>query len=98
MDMFAIARMVKLATAVVVGVIVAGILCHLLGANASNGIVSAIYDAARFLVGPFHGLFTLKDAKAEIAVNWGIAAVVYAVVGALIARALMGASMGGGWR
>jgi len=93
--------MIKIVTALVVGVIVVGILCHLLGANASNGVVSTIYDIDRFLVGPFRGLFTLKDAKAEIAVNWGIAAVVYAVVGALIARLLTAASVGGGrsrWR
>jgi len=100
--MFLLARMIKLAAALVVGVIVAGILCHVLGANASNGVVSAIYDAARFLVGPFHGLFTLSNHKLEIAVNWGIAAVVYAVVAALLARLLVsagaaGSGVGGGW-
>ena len=91
-DMFVLTRIVKLAAALVVGVIVAGILCHVLGANASNGVVSAIYDAARFLVGPFHGLFQLSNPKVEIAVNWGIAALVYALVAWLIVRLLIAAS------
>src|SRR3954468_9905617 len=75
--MFLLARIVKLAAALVVGVIVAGILCHVLGANASNDVVSVIYDVNRVLVAPFRGLFSLDDNKLEIAINWGIAAVVY---------------------
>ena len=98
--MFLLARMVKLAGALVVGVIVAGILCHVLGANASNGVVSALYDVDKVLVGPFRGLFSLSDHKLEIAINWGIAAVVYGIAATLIARALLAASAatGGGFR
>src|SRR3954453_15222369 len=96
--MFLIARMVKLAATLVVGAIVVGILCHVLGANASNGVVSAIYDVHRFLVGPFRGLFSINDAKLEIAVNWGIAAAVYALVAALLIRALLAGAVSGGWR
>jgi hypothetical protein len=97
--MFFLARMIKLAAALVVGVIVAGILCHVLGANASNGVVSAIYDVDRVLVGPFRGLFSLSDHKLEIAINWGIAAAVYALAAALLARLLLaaGAAGEGGW-
>ena len=92
--------MVKLAAALVVGVIVAGILCHVLGANASNGVVSAIYDVDRVLVAPFRGLFSLDDNKLEIAINWGIAAAAYALVAALLMRLLVaaGAADGIGWR
>src|SRR3954451_4411866 len=95
-----LARMVKLAGTLVVGVIVVGILCHVLGANASNGIVSAIYDVDKVLVGPFHGLFSLDNPKVEIAVNWGLAAVVYAIATALIVRLLLAAAAaeGFGWR
>jgi hypothetical protein len=89
--MFMLARMVKLAGALVVGVIVAGILCHVLGANASNDVVSAIYSVDRVLVAPFRGLFSLDDNKLEIAINWGIAAVVYGLAATLIARALLAA-------
>ena len=37
------------------------------------------------LAGPFDGMFTLNSADATIAVNWGIAAVVYLIVGAVVA-------------
>ena len=98
--MFLLARMIKLAAALVVGVIVAGILCHVLGAHASNGVVSTIYDVDRVLVSPFRGLFSLSDHKLEIAVNWGIAAIVYALAAALLVRLLLSAGTvgsGGGW-
>ena len=54
-----------------------------------NDIVSTVRDAAKALVGPFDGMFTLDDADATIAVNWGIAAVVYLIVGAIVARLIM---------
>ena len=44
--MYALARVVRLVTGVVVALIVAGILIHVLDANTSNVIVSAIDDAA----------------------------------------------------
>ena len=46
-------------------------------------------DAGKFLVGPFDGLFTMDDAKWELAVNWGIAAALWLVAGALVARLLV---------
>ena len=100
--MILLARMVRLVTALVVGVIVVGIFGHVLGANPGNGLVSAVYDVDRWLVSPFAGLFSLHDQKAEIAVNWGIAAAVYALVGGLIARLLVAGATAGsggyGWR
>jgi uncharacterized protein YggT (Ycf19 family) len=86
--MLMLARMVKLVATLVAGVIVLGILLHVFDANSSNALVSAVYDVCRPLVAPFKDLFNLKDAKAQIALNWGIAAAVYALVGALIARVL----------
>jgi hypothetical protein len=83
-----LARLVRLAAGVVAAIIVAGILLVVLNANSSNDIVSTVNDAARWLVGPFDGMFTLDSGKATIAVNWGIAAVVYLIVGGLIARAI----------
>jgi hypothetical protein len=85
----ALARMVMLAGTVVFAVIVIGILLVVLGANQSNTLVSAAHDAARWLAGPFDQLFTFDNHKTEIAVNWGIAAVVYAAVARLIARVLL---------
>jgi hypothetical protein len=82
------ARVVRLITALVVGLIVVGIVLVVLDANASNGLVKALLDAARWLVGPFKGIFSLDSHKATVAVNWGLAAVVYGAVGTLIARLL----------
>ena len=86
-----LARIIKLASRVVAGVIVVGIALHVLGANADNAVVSLVYDVCRPLVAPFKDLFDLDDAKWQIAVNWGIAAAVYAAVGTLLARLLAGA-------
>ena len=66
--------------------IVLGILFVVLEANTGNSIVSFVLDVADFLVGPFDGLFTPKDPKLEVVINYGIAAVIYLVVGSLIAR------------
>jgi hypothetical protein len=90
-----LARIVRLVTAVVVGVIVVGIVLHLLGANGGNAIVSVVYDVAGWLVTPFKGIFSLDSAKGEIAANWGLAAVVYAIVGGLVGRLLAGMATGG---
>ena len=72
--MLMLARMVKLAATLVAGIIVLGILLHVLGANASSGVVKLVYDIDRPLVSPFDTLFNLRNAKVQIAVNWGIAA------------------------
>jgi hypothetical protein len=88
------ARIVRLITALVVGVIVVGIVLHLLGANGGNAVVSAIYDVAGWLVTPFKSVFSVHGQKAHIAVNWGLAAIVYAIVGGLIARLLAGVGAG----
>lgn len=66
--------------------IVLGIVFVVLEANPDNSIVSFVLDVADFLVGPFDALFTPKDEKLEVAINYGIAAVIYVIVGSLIAR------------
>ncbi len=84
-----IARVVILAASVVAAILVLGIVLVALGANASNDLVQLVRDAARFLAGPFDGLFTLDSNKATTAVNWGIAAVVWYALGHFIARLLL---------
>src|SRR5436190_10821605 len=81
-----LARAISMVAAVVALILVLGIALVLLKANPSNQIVSAIHDAAQWLAGPFDGLFNLSKHRTEIAVNWGIAAVVWLVVGRLVAR------------
>lgn len=86
--MSGIARIVSLITSVVVGLIVVAIVLVLLEASRQNGIVDWLIGAGDFLTKPFHGIFNLDRRKAEVAVNWGLAALVYAFVGGFIARLL----------
>jgi hypothetical protein len=90
--MLAIARVIRTATWLAVLLIAVGILLFVLSANAHNTIVSDIHDAAGWLTTPFHGLFSVKGPKVHLAVNWGVAAIVYLIVGhflaSLAARAL----------
>jgi len=84
-----LARAVILVATVVALVLILGIVLVVLGANRSNGLVQVVHDAASFLAGPFDGLFNLARHKVEVAVNWGIAAVVWYALGRLIARLLL---------
>ncbi len=86
--LWGLARIVSLVTSVVVGLLVIGIVLVLLEANRSNEIVNALLDAGKFLAGPFDNVFKLDSHKANIGVNWGLAAAVYAVAGGLLARLL----------
>jgi hypothetical protein len=81
-----LARIIQLVVSVVVLIIIAGILLVVLKANPSNSIVTDVHGWARSLAGPFDGMFSFHSANVTIAVNWGIAAVVYLFVGGLIAR------------
>jgi len=81
-----LARVVHLVVTVVVVIIVAGILLVVLKANPGNTIVSDVHGWARSLAGPFDGIFSFHSARVAIAVNWGIAAVIYLFVGGLIVR------------
>jgi hypothetical protein len=86
--LWGVARVVSLTTSVVVGLIVIGIVLVLLEANRDNAIVGWLLDAAAWLAGPFDNVFSMDSRKERIAVNYGLAAVVYAVLGGLIARLL----------
>jgi hypothetical protein len=83
-----LARVVHVVLSIVVFIIVAGILLVVLKANPTNSIVSHVRDWARSLAGPFDGIFSFHSANTAIAVNWGIAVVVYLFVGGLIAQLL----------
>jgi uncharacterized protein YggT (Ycf19 family) len=79
-------RIVLIITGLVVASIVLGILLVVLGANLDNPVASFLHSVAEWLVTPFKALFTLKQEKIQVAVNGGVAAVVYLVIGLLIAR------------
>jgi hypothetical protein len=81
-----IARLITMIASIVALILVVGIALVVLKANPSNQVVSAITDAARWLAGPFDGMFSFAKHRVEVAVNWGIAAVVWFLVGRLLAR------------
>jgi hypothetical protein len=86
--LWGIARIVSLITMVVVGIIVIAIVLVLLEANRDNAIVDFFRDAAAWLAEPFDNVFKLDTRKENIAVNFGLAALVYAIAGGLIAKLL----------
>src|SRR5437588_5523676 len=84
-----LARIVRSLASIIALIIIAAIVLFVVGANPSNGIVKAIHDAGAWLVGPFKNLFSIHNAKVAMAVNWGLAALVYLVVGHFIASLLV---------
>ncbi len=85
---FAIAKAITTIAAIIATLIVVGIVLVLLKANPANDIVDALREIARFFAQPFDAIFELERRRPEIALNWGIAAVVYLVVAGLIAKLL----------
>lgn len=85
----ALARLIRGIAGIVAAIIVAAILLRLLSANPHNTVVSDIHDAGAWLVGPFKSIFSVGDAKTSMAVNWGIAAVVYLAVAHVLASLLV---------
>ena len=81
-----IARLIRLAAIVLALIIALGIAFKALGANSHNTIVSGVHDAGHALASPFNNMFKVDGAKATLAVNWGIAVVVYLAIGFAIAR------------
>lgn len=86
----AVSRVVLGITAVIVVIIVLGILLVLAEANQANMIVDTVLDVGRWLVTPFANLFTMDTNKQTVLVNWGLAALVYLVIGSVIARVARG--------
>lgn len=84
-----VAKAVILVATGVALILVAGILLAVLKANPANDIVQAVRDAAGFLAGPFDNLFRMDSARAETAVNWGIAAAVWYAIGRVIAHLVL---------
>ena len=96
--MILLARVVRTVVAAVVLLIVAGIVLHLL--HASGPTASSRPSTSRaWLVSPFANVFHPKNADVALAVNWGLAALVYAIVGGLIAGLLAraGGASRGAW-
>ncbi|MFF5443415.1 hypothetical protein [Streptomyces sp. NPDC012888] len=82
------ARLVALVTDVVCAIIVVWIVMALLGANRANEVVEWFHDAASWLAGWSVDIFSFDAEWARVVVGYGLAAVVYAVAGHALARAL----------
>lgn len=80
-----VTTLINAVTAVVVGIIVLGIILIWAEANRGNALVDLILDAASWLTTPFHDMFTPGDADLAVFLNWGLAALVYWAIGALLA-------------
>lgn len=66
------------------------------GANSNNTIVEGIHEGANFFAGSFTGLISFSGRpKLELTVDWGIAVVVYLIVGAVVARVIRNIGLGG---
>lgn len=87
-----IASLVWLIAVVCALFLAVGALLIALNANEQNSIVQFVLDGADLLDGPFsreNGIFTFdgKDAETKSAlVNWGLAAVVYLIIGKILDR------------
>jgi len=80
------ASVVLAITGIIVGFIALGILLVLASANRGNMLVDFVLDVATWLTTPFHNLFLRSNPKEAVLLNWGLAAIVYAIVGGVIAR------------
>ena len=80
------ASVVMTIATIIAGIILVGIVLVLVGANMQNTVVDFVMDIGRFFARPFGDLFPQDNVKQNYVVNWGIAAIVYLVVGAILAR------------
>ena len=81
-----VARIVSLLAKVVVAIIALAVILSLLDVR-----FELLHDAGAWLVGPFKGLIDIKDGDVRMIVNWGLAALAYALIAGLLLRLLAGA-------
>jgi len=89
--------LVAIAVAVSIALLIGlAILLVDVNANAGNAVVKGIHEGADFFAGSFTGMIRYAGhPKRAISVNWGIAALVYLVVGATVAWIVHGAGRSG---
>ena len=80
------ASVVLAITGIIVGFIALGIFFVLAATNRGNMLVDFVLDVATWLTTPFHDLFVRADPHEAVLLNWGLAAIVYAILGGIIAR------------
>jgi hypothetical protein len=91
-----IARLVMTVATLIALLIALAIVLRDVDANGANTIVKGIHEGANFFAGSFTGLITFTGhPKRAITVDWGIALVVYLIVGAAIANVIRGVGLSG---
>lgn len=92
----ALARLVMALAGLIALLIVLAIVLRDVNANAGNTIVKGIHEGANFFAGSFTGLLGFSGhPKRALTVDWGIAAIVYLLVGALVAGFIARIGRGG---
>jgi hypothetical protein len=92
----ALARLVMTIASLIALLILLAIVLRDVDANAGNTIVKGIHEGANFFAGAFTGLIKFNGhPKRAITVDWGIALLVYLLVGALISRLIAGVGLRG---
>ncbi|MFD9411953.1 hypothetical protein ACFWBN_33765 [Streptomyces sp. NPDC059989] len=81
-------RLVALVADVFAFVIVLWIVLYLLDANQGNQVVDFVHDAATWLAGWSHDIFTFSQEWLNVVIGYGLAAVVYLIAGHALARLL----------
>jgi hypothetical protein len=91
-----IARLVMTVAALIALLIGLAIVLRDVDANRTNTIVKGIHDGANFFAGSFTGLISFNGhPKRAITVDWGIALIVYLIVGAAVASMIARVGWGG---
>ncbi len=91
-----VARLVMTIASLIALLIALAIVLRDVDANQANTIVKGIHEGANFFAGAFTGLITFSGhPKRAITVDWGIALIIYLIVGGIIARWIAGIGRGG---
>ncbi|HTD08521.1 MAG TPA: hypothetical protein VK680_06495 [Solirubrobacteraceae bacterium] len=91
-----LARLVMAAASVIALLIALAIVLRDVDANGANTIVKGIHEGANFFAGAFTGLIRFSGhPKRAITVDWGIALLVYLIVGAIVAKVIARIGRGG---
>jgi hypothetical protein len=91
-----IARVIRTVAVLIALLIALAIVLRDVDANAQNTIVEGVHEGANFFAGAFTGLLKFNGhPERAITVNWGIALLVYLLVGGVIAAAIARIGRGG---
>jgi hypothetical protein len=91
-----LARLVMAVASLIALLIGLAIVLRDVDANGANTIVKGVHEGANFFAGAFTGLIRFNGhPKRAITVDWGIALLVYLIVGAILSSLIAGIGRGG---